>query len=173
MCETLRIKHKMTIAYHPQANGLVERFHRQLKSSLRARLCGVDRASHLPWVLLGLRAAPKEDTALSSAVLSPCLVSFWRAGSLQHSRLCINYNRKSEATTSPHALSRERSPQLPCPEASWKSHVRRDGHRPPPWMQVGPWLSLEASAAGEPYPCPPRTPRLGRSMWPRQILRFV
>ena len=36
---------------------------------LRARLCGLDWAEHLPWVLLGLRAAPKEDSAVSSAEL--------------------------------------------------------------------------------------------------------
>jgi hypothetical protein len=32
----------MTTAYHPQANGLVERAHRQLKDSLHARQAGVD-----------------------------------------------------------------------------------------------------------------------------------
>ena len=52
---------------HPQANGLVERFHRQLKDALLSRLDNQDWPSHLPWVLLGLRAAPKEDCAISSA----------------------------------------------------------------------------------------------------------
>ena len=47
----------ITTAYHPQAIGLVERFHRQLKDSMRARLAARDRPAHLPWVLLGLRAA--------------------------------------------------------------------------------------------------------------------
>lgn len=58
-----------TTAYHPQANGLCERFHRSLKAALRASLkdCGwVDR---LPWVMLGLRSAPKEDLQASSAEL--------------------------------------------------------------------------------------------------------
>ena len=45
----------------------MERFHRQLKDSLRARLAGPNWFSHLPWVLLGLRVAPKEDNGLSSA----------------------------------------------------------------------------------------------------------
>ncbi len=36
---------------------------------LAAKLCGLDWAEHLPWVLLGLRAAPKEDSAVSSAEL--------------------------------------------------------------------------------------------------------
>ena len=44
---------------------MVERFHRSLKSSLRARLTNSDWVSHLPMVLLGLRATPKDDTGLS------------------------------------------------------------------------------------------------------------
>ena len=46
---------------------MVERFHRQLKNSLRARLASADWFNHLPWVLLGLRAAPREDSATSAA----------------------------------------------------------------------------------------------------------
>jgi transposase InsO family protein len=67
LCSTLGISHRLTTAYHPQANGLVERFHRQLKEALRARLDNQDWPSHLPWVMLGLRAAPKEDCGLSLA----------------------------------------------------------------------------------------------------------
>jgi len=67
--QRLGIQHRFTAAYHPQANGVVERFHRQLKDSLRARLTSLDWHSHLPWVLLGLRAAPKADSAISSAEL--------------------------------------------------------------------------------------------------------
>ncbi len=68
-CTSLGIKHVLTTAYHPQSNRMVESVHRQLKDALRA--CGVGPAwhSHLPWVLMGLRAAPKEDSAVSSAEL--------------------------------------------------------------------------------------------------------
>jgi cleavage and polyadenylation specificity factor subunit 1 len=66
-CNKIGTRHVMTTAYHPQANGLVERSHRQLKDALRAREAGVDWPTHLPWVLLGLRAAPKEVSGISSA----------------------------------------------------------------------------------------------------------
>lgn len=58
-----------TTAYHPQANGLIERFHRHLKSALRARLNGPNWMRELPWVLLGIRTTPKEDLGCSSAEL--------------------------------------------------------------------------------------------------------
>ena len=67
MCRTLGIQHVSTTAYHPQSNGMIERFHRQLKEALRARQCGAAWLEHLPWVLLGLRAAPKEVSGVSSA----------------------------------------------------------------------------------------------------------
>jgi hypothetical protein len=69
LCQNLQINHISTTAYHPQSNGLVERTHRQIKDALRARLAGNRWPEHLPWVLFGLRAAPKEDSAVSSAEL--------------------------------------------------------------------------------------------------------
>jgi hypothetical protein len=68
-CTSMGIKHVLTTAYHPQSNGIVELVHRQLKDALRARGAGPAWYSHLSWVLMGLRAAPKEDSAVSSAEL--------------------------------------------------------------------------------------------------------
>jgi cleavage and polyadenylation specificity factor subunit 1 len=63
MSEYLGTQLHPTTAYHPQANGLVERFHRTLKSSITARVeaAGKDWLNQLPWILLGLRITPKED----------------------------------------------------------------------------------------------------------------
>ena len=69
LCKRLGIQHITTTAYHLQFNGMVERFHWQLKDAFRARLAGREWPSRLPWILLGLRAAPKEDHNVSAAEL--------------------------------------------------------------------------------------------------------
>lgn len=60
--------HLKTTAYHPAANGLVERFHRQLKAAI---MCHADESwtETLPLVLLGIRSSWKEDLSASSAEL--------------------------------------------------------------------------------------------------------
>ena len=50
-----------TTAYHPSANGLVERFHQQLKASLAAQPDPTRWTEALPLVLLGIRTALKTD----------------------------------------------------------------------------------------------------------------
>jgi hypothetical protein len=46
---------------------MVERVHRQIEEALRAREAGSVWHGHLPWVLLGIRAASKEVSGVSSA----------------------------------------------------------------------------------------------------------
>jgi transposase InsO family protein len=67
LCLLLQIKHRPTTAYHPQANGMVERLHRRLKDALRTRGANATWAAELPWVLLGLRSQPREDSNISPA----------------------------------------------------------------------------------------------------------
>ena len=63
------IKIQSTTAYHPQANGCIERFHRGLKAALRCRLDGPSWTKELPWALLGLRTAIRGDDGCSSSQL--------------------------------------------------------------------------------------------------------
>lgn len=63
----LGVTHLKTTAYHPQANGMVERFHRQLKASLMAHESPEQWAVHLPLVLLGLRTVIKDDLGCAAS----------------------------------------------------------------------------------------------------------
>ena len=58
-----------TTSYHPIANGLVERFHRQLKASLKSQNNPTRWADSLPLVLLGIRTAYKPDVKCTTAEL--------------------------------------------------------------------------------------------------------
>lgn len=61
--------HHTTTAYHPAANGLVERLHRQLKAAVTCHADTNNWVESLPWVLLGIRSAWKEDVEASAADL--------------------------------------------------------------------------------------------------------
>ncbi|CAK9813882.1 Gag-Pol polyprotein [Anthophora plagiata] len=55
-----------TTAYHPAANGMIERWHRSLKNAIK---CHEDKnwLEVLPTVLLGLRTSFKEDLGATAA----------------------------------------------------------------------------------------------------------
>ncbi len=66
LCEMLHITYHQTTAYHPESKG-AGRLQCHLKDALRACTATATWAQEIPWVLLGLRAQPREDTGLSLA----------------------------------------------------------------------------------------------------------
>ena len=68
-CRRFGIRRLRTTAYHPAANGMVERFHRQLKSALRSQPNSADWSENLALVLLGIRSSLKPDLGASAAEL--------------------------------------------------------------------------------------------------------
>ena len=59
-CNQFGIVRNRTTSYHPQSNGMVERFHRQLKAAIMAHESPNPWTTTLPAVLLGARFAVKE-----------------------------------------------------------------------------------------------------------------
>ena len=58
-----------TTAYHPSSNGMIERFHRQLKATIKAYPSPDRWTEVLPMVLLGIRTCLKSDLGCSTAEL--------------------------------------------------------------------------------------------------------
>nr|XP_037875928.1 uncharacterized protein LOC101747165 isoform X1 [Bombyx mori] len=70
LMKCLGIVKTRTTPYHPQCNGLVERWYRSLKAAYMARLDSKAWVEELPIVLLGLRAAPRTDSGVSAAEMT-------------------------------------------------------------------------------------------------------
>ena len=68
MTDILGIHHIRTSAYNPKANGKIERIHRSLKASLKAR--GGYWLEQLPTVLFGLRISPDDEGRSAFSVLT-------------------------------------------------------------------------------------------------------
>ena len=113
-----------TTSYHPQSNGLVERFHRDLKSAIRCRCTDNNWLSQLPWVLLGLRSVPKEATKVSAAEMvygQPLAIpgEFWPtkpAGNEEQLRELAAARRAAEAYI----------PTLPTAHGTHPIHMPKD-----------------------------------------------
>ncbi len=143
-----------TTAFHPQANGLCERFHRSLKTALRASLTDDRWIERLPWVLLSLRTVPKEDLQTSSAELVygqtlrvpgdfiPDSTRPWNLSS-ERSALLDRINTFKPIPTSQHGLTVAWMPRdLSAAEFVF---IRHDAHRHSLWPPYdGPFRVLEA-----------------------------
>ena len=69
LTQLLGTKRIRTTSYHPISNGLIERFHRQLKGALKAQPQPEQWTDALPLVLLGIRTALKDDLHCTTAEL--------------------------------------------------------------------------------------------------------
>ena len=67
LCNQFGIIRNRSTSYHPQSNGMVERFHRQLKAAIMAHESPNPWTITLPAVLLGVRSAVKERLGRSAA----------------------------------------------------------------------------------------------------------
>ena len=143
LADTLGAKIHRTTSYHPQANGMIERWHRTLKAALRARLSGPAWVDQLPWVLLGLRNTTMEDLGCTPADFvfrnRPRLPGDALPGSVETST-----PPKQASKTKHHAKTKVQIPHdlTKCP-AVW---VRVDAHRRPldrPY--VGPYQVISRS----------------------------
>ena len=63
----LGTKRARTTSYHPQANGMVKCFHRQLKAALKAQPQPDAWMDTLPLILLGIHTTLKEDISSTAA----------------------------------------------------------------------------------------------------------
>ena len=67
LCNQFGIVRNNTTSYHPQSNGMVERFHRQLEAAIMAHESPNPWTTTLPAVLLGARSAVKGLMSRSAA----------------------------------------------------------------------------------------------------------
>ena len=140
IAQRLGTKLHRTTAYHPQANGLVERFHRHLKAALRARLTSPNWIDELPWVLQGIRTAPKDDLQTSSAELvygAPLTVPgdfIATQETLANPSTLLPHLRAKVEQFTPTPTSKHAHPRAFVPPGLQSSafvFIRRDAHRTP------------------------------------------
>jgi hypothetical protein len=154
LCAILDIVHVPTTAYHPESNGLVERFHRRLKDSLRARAASADWFAHLPWVMLGLRTQWRADADFTPAEAvfgsQPVLPGQYLGGDESTSPSFLADFQGVLAARRPLPTAHHVPPGPPTlPEELLLSRfvlVRHDGVQPPlSPLYDGPYLVLERS----------------------------
>ena len=113
---SLGISPSTTTSFHPQSNGMIECFHRSLKTALRNCLAGSDWFLHLPLVLLGLRSASNGGHRVLR--LRGCvrfLKSSWMVMSLRHLSSCrrLSWLSLDSPAPPPHHVSPAQPAPLP------------------------------------------------------------
>jgi len=144
-CKQHNVRHILTTAYHPQSNGMVERLHRQIKQGLRARGAAVAWAGHLPWVMLAIRATPKDSCNVSAgeATLGQQLAV---PGQLIISGPSVSNHHAIPPTWHVPEVEASSSSSSPLEMASWV-YIKRGGSQPPlSESYLGPFEVMERGA---------------------------
>ena len=111
-----------TTAYHPQANGIIERFHRRLEEALMAGERQRDWPTALPMILLFLRNTVKEDLGVASSELMfgtslsmpTDLIAPFSSNAPSNSYIA---NFRRQMAEIPAAVSRPTGPPVPLSQA--------------------------------------------------------
>ncbi len=143
-CSQHAVRHVTTTAYHPQSNGMVERLHRQMKEALRARGGASTWLDHLPWVMLGIRATPKDACGVSAGQAAfGHLLSVPGQLLPPPSTRFVDQPASGALPQSWRSYAQVAGPPSPLDEASWV-YVQRGGSKPPlADSYSGPFLVLE------------------------------
>ncbi|XP_066958084.1 uncharacterized protein [Macrobrachium rosenbergii] len=149
LAHLLGTAHHTSTAYNPAANGLVEHFHSSLKASLMARCTAEDWKYQLPWVLLGLRTAPRAngDPSVAEKIYGEPFVVPGELVTEDHHNPSVQRLRDIVGKFAPYKRTyTDRSVAFTLPGLSSTTHVfiRDDAVRPPltrPYR--GPFCVLE------------------------------
>ena len=131
-----------TTAYHPQANGMIETLHRQLKNSLKARTDDPYWMDYLPMVLLGIRTVWRKDPDCSPAELvygsslriPGEFVEPTTSGDVQTSSAFLRGLQTSMNNALPPPVKYHSSQPTCMPNTLFSTgyvHIRVNGHRTP------------------------------------------
>jgi hypothetical protein len=133
---------------------LVERFHRRLKDALQSRAAAADWHNHIPWMLLGIRAAYREDSEFSPAEAvygSQLILPGQFINTAESPSPSFLNNLQTTMTGRPPPPARHNTAPAPStlPEKLLLARfvlVRRDGAQPPlSPIYNGPYRVLERS----------------------------
>lgn len=114
MCQQYNIVHHLTTAYHPEANGIIERWHRSLKNSLTAQ--GGEWEKALPLTLLHLRASLNDDIKYAPFELVFGTLPMLPGAIYPRNELCVEPNIFASAF---------KAVEFPLPQIpKWHSQIR-------------------------------------------------